>query len=556
MADPQMRPLGAQISHMLKDRGVDVIFGIPGVHNQEMYRGIEEAGITHVLARHEQGAGFMADGYARATGKVGVAYVITGPGLCNIMTPMGQAYSDSVPMLVISSCLDEVAATRGQLHQMKDQRAAAEAVCDWSEEARTPEAAYRLIDRAFFEYPTKRARPKHMQVPIAQLEAAAAPFQRWRPEPSGEKPKGFEVTRLPTAISSGTPFSVIDMMARKLLHAERPLFVFGGGARTAGGAGGPVEKILSMCRAAAFSTYAGRGVVPPDWDLSFGSALARPESAAVLDASDCVVFVGTDLAEVDLWRENVGHKPGVFHVNIDAEVLADAHPADYCLKDDALDVLLRLHGALEKHATNVKKQPKSGWSADIIGGYRARWRAEIDAERPRIVPLCDALRDAVSPDTMIYSDMTQFAYVALEVWDMDRPGYWHHPYGFGTLGYATPAAIGGAVARPGQPTMAIIGDYGFHYTCQELGVAVELGLPLPIILWDNGKLKEIEDSMTRAQIAPNAVIARNPDFVNLAEAFGAKGVAPQTIEEMQAAVKEAFHADVPTLIYLTPNLTA
>ena len=91
MSQPVTRPLGAQISHMLKARGVDVIFGIPGVHNQEMYRGIEEAGITHVLARHEQGAGFMADGYARASGKPGVAYVITGPGLCNVMTPMGQA---------------------------------------------------------------------------------------------------------------------------------------------------------------------------------------------------------------------------------------------------------------------------------------------------------------------------------------------------------------------------------------------------------------------------------------------------------------------------------
>ena len=142
------RPLGAQISHMLKDRGVDVIFGIPGVHNQEMYRGIEEAGITHVLARHEQGAGFMADGYARATGKPGVAYVISGPGLCNIMPPMGQAYSDSVPMLVISSVLDETEAKRGQLHQMKDQEGAAAVVCDWSVPARTAEASYQLIDRA------------------------------------------------------------------------------------------------------------------------------------------------------------------------------------------------------------------------------------------------------------------------------------------------------------------------------------------------------------------------------------------------------------------------
>jgi 5-guanidino-2-oxopentanoate decarboxylase len=161
------RPLGAQISHMLKARGVDTIFGIPGVHNVEMYRGIEEAGITHVLARHEQGAGFMADGYARATGKPGVAYVITGPGLCNTMTPLGQAYSDSVPVLAISSCLDETSAKRGQLHQMLDQEAAAATVCEWSYEARSASAAYQLIDRAFTEFASARPRPKHIQVPIA-----------------------------------------------------------------------------------------------------------------------------------------------------------------------------------------------------------------------------------------------------------------------------------------------------------------------------------------------------------------------------------------------------
>ncbi|NND42458.1 MAG: acetolactate synthase isozyme1 large subunit, partial [Silicimonas sp.] len=116
-----MRALGVELAAMLADRGVDTVFGIPGVHNIELYRGIETAGLRHILARHEQGAGFMADGYARATGRPGVCFVISGPGLTNIMTPMGQAYSDSVPMLVISTCLDESAAKRGQLHQMKDQ---------------------------------------------------------------------------------------------------------------------------------------------------------------------------------------------------------------------------------------------------------------------------------------------------------------------------------------------------------------------------------------------------------------------------------------------------
>ncbi|MEP2640783.1 thiamine pyrophosphate-binding protein [Roseobacter sp.] len=537
------RALGVEISHMLKDRGVDVIFGIPGVHNQELYRGIEEAGITHVLARHEQGAGFMADGYARATGKPGVAYVITGPGLCNIMTPMGQAYSDSVPMLVISSCLDETAATQGQLHQMKDQRAAAETVCDWSHEARTAQAAFALIDRALVEFQTERKRPKHIQVPIAALQATA--------------PVEFEPHQAARAKATApTGLDALDDVALRLLQSERPMFVFGGGSAAHGIERDIIPTVLRQTNAATFTTYAGRGVVPADWPLSLGASLARPDSAALLDTADLVVFVGTDLAEVDLWRPEAGHQRGrAVHINIDPQVLARAHPKDVTLQYDAVTALVHLGAALEKHG-GIVNPATSGWTPDIIATHRDRWRAEVDAERPGIVPICDALRDVVPADTMIYSDMTQFAYVAQETWDMPRPGHWHHPYGFGTLGYATPAAIGGAVARRGAPTMAIIGDYGFHYTMQELGVAVELGLSLPIILWDNGKLKEIEDSMVRAQIAPNAVIARNPDFCKLAEAFGARAAAPKSLDALRNAVTEAFAADGPTLIYITPDLTA
>jgi 5-guanidino-2-oxopentanoate decarboxylase len=542
------RPLGAQISHMLKDRGVDVIFGIPGVHNQEMYRGIEESGITHVLARHEQGAGFMADGYARATGRPGVAYVITGPGLCNIMTPMGQAYSDSVPMLVISSCLDETAATRGQLHQMKDQRAAAAAVCDWSEEARTAEAAYGLIDRALVEFDTCRARPKHLQVSIAALGRDAEPPVSLAPDQTDSGTGATSARVLRPVWNPATHLDQVSTIARKLEQAERPLFILGGGGISAAGRNSPLLRVLEKSGSAVFMTYAGRGTVPPEYALSFGSNLPRPESAKLLDAADLVVIVGTELAEVDLWRQKPGHRPGAIWVNTDPEVLAKTHPQDTRVQMDALDLVLALDSGLQNTAN-------SGWSSDIIAGYRARWRAEVDAERPGIVPVCDALRDCLPEGTMIYSDMTQIAYAAKEVWDMDRPGHWHHPTGFGTLGYALPAAIGGAMGRPGLPTMAIAGDYGFQYTVQELGTAVELGLPLPIILWDNGKLGEIEDSMTSAQIAPNAVIAHNPDFCRLAEAYGAYSTQPESLDQMQDSVRTAFSADRPTLIRVTPGIT-
>ncbi|MEX0318401.1 MAG: thiamine pyrophosphate-binding protein [Ruegeria sp.] len=521
------RPLGAQISHMLRDRGVEVIFGIPGVHNQEMYRGIEEAGITHVLARHEQGAGFMADGYARASGQPGVAYVITGPGLCNIMTPMGQGYSDSVPMLVISSCLDEVAERRGQLHQMKDQEAAASSVCDWSHTAGSAQAAYGLIERAFDEFELNRPRPKHIQVPIAQLEAEADPAPP--PNQPALRTKALDPDIAP----------VLSL----LNAAKRPLFILGGGARS-----NLWRQILSQVGGACFTTYAGRGLVGTGYALDFGATLARPGSAEIVASADLVVAVGTELAEVDMWRADLGHNAPLVRVDLDAEVLGDAHRALVKLQADGESFARTLWAATDGVS------PATGWSHEEVAEARTRWRAEVDAVRPGILPILDALRAAIPPETMIYSDMTQFAYVAKEVWEMSSPYHWHHPTGFGTLGYALPAGIGGAVARRGKPTAVIAGDYGFHYTMQELGVAVELGLPLPIILWDNGKLKEIEDSMVRSQIAPNAVIARNPDFCKLAEAFGAAAAAPSTLEELQHTVRGSFDASGPTLIHVTPGI--
>lgn len=526
------QPLGAQISQMLKERGVDTIFGIPGVHNVELYRGIEQAGITHVLARHEQGAGFMADGYARATGKPGVAYVITGPGLTNILTPLGQAYSDSVPVLAISSCLDEVAARRGQLHQMRDQRMAAETVCAWSEEARSASAAYALIDRAFDQFASSRARPCHMQVSIDTLGALADPA----PQPSAARPG------LPAASHA----DVYDVVAA-VLAAKKPLFVFGGGSVAGAGA---IPDLLRQTGAASIVTYAARGVVLADEPLYFGSFLARPDSAEIASQADLVIAVGTTLSEVDLWRPTLGQTGPMIRVDIDPEVFTGMGPEDRAILADAGAFLKAMTIAIP--ARTDSKPPK--WDAASVARKRATWRAEVDAERPGIGPVCDALRAVLPDDTMIYSDMTQFAYAAKEIWDMPRPGHWHHPYGFGTLGYALPAAIGGAVARPGLPTLAIAGDYGLQYTIQELGTAVELGLPLPILVWDNGKLGEIEDSMVRSQIAPNAVVARNPDFLALAKAYGAEAVQPDSLEALQQAMLAAFKADGPTVIRVTPEI--
>ena len=412
---------------------------------------------------------------------------------------------------------------------MKDQQAAAATVCEWSLTAMDAPTAYRLVDRALSEAALNRARPKHIQVPIEVLGSMADPAPAPLPLPDARR-------HMPGAVAE---------VAQKIAAAQKVMFVFGGGAQNASDS---ARQVLARCGAASFTTYAGRGVAAPDDPLHFGAYLARPDSAGVMAQADLVVAVGTELSEVDLWRNRLGHTAPMIRIDIDAQVFADQQGNEMPVLADADTFLSDLLGALP--------QGTSDWSEKDVASAQARWRAEAGAERPGILPICDALAEVMPEDAMIYSDMTQIAYVAKEVWPMSRPGHWHHPFGFGTLGYALPASIGGAVARPGLPTCAIIGDYGLHYTMPEIGVAVELGLPLPILLWDNAKLKEIEDSMVRSQIAPNAVVAHNPDFLQVAIAFGANAEQPEDLPALQTALINAFSADRPTLIRMTPALTA
>ncbi|MEO1551075.1 MAG: thiamine pyrophosphate-binding protein, partial [Pseudomonadota bacterium] len=484
------RPAGAQISHGLKARGVDVIFGIPGVHNVEMYRGIEEAGLMHVLARHEQGVGFMADGYARATGRPGVGYVITGPGLLNTTTALGQAYSDSVPVLMLSSCLEraDLNAERGRLHDMRNQEAAGEAVCAWSRTALSAQTAYDLIDRALVEFQVGRPRPVHIQVPI---DVAASPAD---PMP-GPPARPFRAAPDPQAIARA---------AALLDGAKRPATILGGGAV---GARDEVRALVDTLGALCLPTYAGKGVVHDHAPLSLGASLARAGSATWLARADLLLVLGSELSETDLWRDHPGHRCPMIRVDVDPSVLADRFRADLPILSDIAAFCTAL-------GTQLGPRPAAepAWDAREIAQARLRFAAEVNAERPHVVPWSQALMAGLPSEAMVVSDMTQFAYGAKEVVALDTPGRWAHPYGFGTLGYALPAAIGAKIGRGDAPVIAIAGDYGFQYTCAELGVAVELGLTLPILIWDNDGLGEIADAMVRAQVPPRAVTAQNPDF--------------------------------------------
>ncbi|MBP9175620.1 MAG: hypothetical protein KBF54_13795, partial [Rhizobiales bacterium] len=186
---------GEALVGLLEAYGVDTIFGIPGVHNVEMYRALPRSKIKHVLVRHEQGAGFMADGYARATGKPGVCFTITGPGLLNILTPMGQAWSDSSNILVIASALDmaDSAQGRGRLHEMIDQRAAAASVTNLHMRAYTPKDVRDGLARAFANFSSQRPRPAYLEIPLDMLKIAAVDGWHIRPLPRRALPQADQI---------------------------------------------------------------------------------------------------------------------------------------------------------------------------------------------------------------------------------------------------------------------------------------------------------------------------------------------------------------------------
>lgn len=474
----------------------------------------------------------MADGYSRAANKPGVAFVIGGPGLTNILTPVGEAYADSVPMIVVAACLGDSpeGAPRERLHQLKSQRGCADSVADWCATACCIESFCEAVDRAMEEFAVARPRPKIIQVPVDEL-----------PKPS--KPP----SEPPLAGSPAAPArSDVANVAERLRGSKKPLFIFGGGSVDAAAA---ARRVVEFTQGAVFTTFAGRGVIPQECPLNFGAFLPRVESVAPLASADLVIAAGTALSEVDIWRDELGNKAPMVRVDVDPDVASQSGSGGFSVVGDAG----LFFGMLEKELSNAKQE--SEWDPREVARIRSSMRASCESERPDVPPAAYALANALPDDAIVYSDMTQFAYAAKELLDLKNPGGWHHPSGFGTLGYALPAAIGGKIGCPDAPVMAVAGDYGFQFTMQELGVAAELELSLPVLLWDNDGLKEIEDSMAREDIPTDALQCRNPDFALLAGAYGIDTIAPRTLAELPAAIENAFSTKFPTLIQLRSGVS-
>ena len=495
------KTLGSWLIEALEAHGVRHVFGIPGVHNLELYRGLAASGIRHVAGRHEQGLGFMADGYARLSGRVGVCFTITGPGVTNITTAMAQAYGDSIPLLVISSenRRGEIGTGRGFLHELPDQLALAKQVAGAASRIDDPAQLPAVLERAFAGATTGRPRPVYVEIPRDVLAADAADL------PAAVAPQ-------PPALQSA-PAAAVAAAARALAAASKPVILAGGGAR---GAAGELRRLAETLGAPVVMTINGRGLLPPGHPLEVSVSPSLAPVRALIAAADAVLAVGTEIGPTDYDAYAVSDFPppaNLIRIDVDAEQLVrNARPALGLLGDAA--ATLR---ALLAHDLGAPR-PERGAAA--AAAARTAGLAGLVPAMRREIAFLDAIRDAL-PGAILVGDSTQPVYAGNLGYAAATPGSWFNSAtGYGTLGYALPASTGAGLAAPDRPVVCLVGDGGVQFSLGELAVPRDVGAWSAIVVWNNRGYGEIKTSMLAVGIKPEGVDVRPPEFADLARAYG------------------------------------
>ncbi|MFF2011880.1 thiamine pyrophosphate-binding protein [Streptomyces sp. NPDC058195] len=523
---------GKALVRALAAHGVTQAFGIPGTHNLEIYRHLDAHRIAHLNPRHEQGAGYAADAYARVSGRPGVALTTTGPALLNIAAAVGQAYSDSVPLLVVSPGmpLRHPRQSTGLLHETRSQTEALRGVAALSHRVSSVEEIGVAVARAFTLFRTRRPRPVHIEIPLDLLTAA--------------EPAGPVRTAPPVPPVAADPGVVADAAA-VLRTAVRPGIVLGGGAR---GAAAECLRLAELLDAPVVTSANGKGIVPERHPLALGVSLNSPAVQRWLAECDAVLAVGTELAESDLWAPPPALGGTLVRADLDPAQMYAGVPADIPLVGDARPTLRALLAALSGSAARPSAARPSAAHRSVAALRAERDAATREQDAP-LLPYLAAIRSVLPADTVLTSDSAQCCYYgALPHLPVGPEGRYLHPTGFGTLGYALPAAIGAKAADPARPVVALSGDGGLQFSVQELATAVQLRLPLPVVVFDNGGYGEIRDEMAARGDRPTAVDLPSVDLPALARAYGGHGVRAESPEALAEALRRALDTPGPTLI--------
>ena len=503
--------------------GVDTVFGLPGIQLDPLFNAFhdERNHLRVIHPRHEQSAAYMALGYAQASAEIGVYAVVPGPGILNTTAALATAYATFTPVLAITGQIPSHAIGKGYglLHEIPDQLSILQGLTKWAGRIEHPTQAPARMGTAFHELRSGVPRP-------VAVESAPDVLRLEADIDAGEATPG-EAPIAPDA-------AAVEEAAKLLASARNPLIVAGGGARHAGEA---LREVAEHLQAPVVTHRMGRGVLDDSHPLS----VTQPAAVKCWERADVVLAVGTRFQH---YRAAWG-AAGISTVRIDVDP-AQMHRLgrpDVPILADAGLALRALAGALGRFA--ARRAPRD----DEMAGLKAAVRRDLEEKAGAQIEFLDALRAALPPDGVFVDELTQVGYVARSAFPVHAPRTFISSGYQGTLGAGFPTALGVQVACPDRAVLSINGDGGFLFNAQELSTAVQQGLGVVAVVFDDGaygNVKRMQEDLYDGRVI--ATELRNPDFVKLAESFGATGMRVDTPGQLHDAVAGAWGRSTPTVV--------
>ena len=516
---------GQALAKSLYREGVRVIFGLPGVQLYHLLDGLyDETGIRFITTRHEQATTYMADGYARAGGGIGTALVVPGPGLQNASAGMGTAYAASSPILVVSGQIerDLIGFDRGMLHEVNDQMDTIRPVTKWAARILNPQDVPAVVHEAFNQLKTGRPRPVEIEIPPETLAEEAdiellEPANPIRPAASPEQ------------IAAGA----------EVLGNAKKLIILAGGGVISSKASEALQTLAEHLQAPVLMTSEGKGSLSDRHALSLGTLRLRQDPLVdYIAKTDVVLAVGTRLATPQILSGQT-----VVQIDVDEAEVGRNYAKTIPLVGDAKATLEALYTTL---SGALPPQPSR---ADEVVALRQERRESEHARREPLAGFVRAIRNAMPDDGVFISGMTQVGYYSRPYFPVYQPGTFLTSSYFGNLGYAYPTALGAKVARPDAAVVAVSGDGGFMFNSQELATAVSHKINAVVIVFnDNAYGNVMRDQRDRFNGRVYGPELHNPDFMKLADAYGARGARAHNAAELEAKLKEALATQAPTLL--------
>ena len=540
MATEQMDG-GRALIRALEAEGVDVMFGLPGGAILPVYDPIIDSSIRHVLVRHEQGAGHMAEGYAHATGRPGVAMVTSGPAATNIVTPLCDAYLDSVPMVVVTGQVP-YAAIGTDAFQECDTTGITQSITKHNFLVTEAQDIPRIIKEAFHIATTGRPGPVLVDIPKDIVDPT-------NPRSAMTWTDGVEMDLPGYHPQTEVDVDLIAAAADLIRTAERPVLYVGGGILKARAADA-LRALAELTGIGVVTTLMARGSFPDSHELCLGMPGMHGNYTAVtaMQESDLLVALGARFDDrVTGKLDGFAPEAKIIHVDIDPAELGKVRRPDVAIQGDVRLAIEALSAELSDNG--IGDTDRSAWRSRISGWqerYPLAYEPWVPGEALKPQYVIERLRDATPDDTIVTSGVGQHQMWASQYWTFDHPYTWINSGGLGTMGFSIPAAIGAKVAFPERSVWAIDGDGCFQMTAQELVTATVENIPIKVALLNNsylGMVRQWQEMFYDERYSEVFLSPDVPDYKMWAESMGCVGMRVDAPDEVDVAITKANEID-------------